>query len=218
MKHFKEFLENGKWKQMKKSDWIVLALTGVLLLVIALPAGGGERAGKGGEAGKTGENQALREEGSASDGAGQTDGARASGGEQDYVEKLEEKLEAVLAQADGVGRVEVMITVKDAGEHVVEKDSARSQTTTAETDSGGGTRTVTEVDTNTSAIFVETQDETYPYIQKEKMPAIEGVVVVAEGGGNPSVAADISETIKALFPIEAHRIKVVKMCSREESE
>ncbi len=219
MKKMKEFLENGKWKQMKKSDWVVLALTGVLLLVIALPAGEKGNAKKGGDAGGGDGNLTQSEESGAAGFAGQEEKRQASGGEQgSYVEDLEKKLEAVLAQVDGVGRVEVMITIADAGEHVVEKDSSRNSTTTSETDSGGGSRTVTETGTSTAAIFVETQDETYPYVQKEKMPTIEGVVVVAEGGGNSSVIAAISETIKALFPVEAHRIKVVKMCSREETK
>ena len=39
----KQFIENKKWKQIKKSDWIVLALAGVLLLVISLPNGGETR-------------------------------------------------------------------------------------------------------------------------------------------------------------------------------
>lgn len=31
------FFREKKWKNMKKSDWIVLALGGVLLLILAMP-------------------------------------------------------------------------------------------------------------------------------------------------------------------------------------
>jgi stage III sporulation protein AG len=34
---------------------------------------------------------------------------------------------------------------------------------------------------------------------------------VAEGGGNAVIVSDISEAVMALFGIEAHKIKVVKM-------
>lgn len=43
-----------------------------------------------------------------------------------------------------------------------------------------------------------------------------GVVVVAEGAGNASVNARISEAVKALFSIDVHKISIVKMRSQEE--
>lgn len=234
MQGWKRFLEKKAWKQLKKSDWAVLALVGILLLVIAIPAG------KEG----TEEKDALWGRGTASEGdvssggvisskdaaekmgtgqSGALDGERAgmgSGGtasaDETYVEYLEEKLEHVLSQMEGVGKVEVMITISDAGEYVVEKDRNTTTTVTQENDSAGGSRTVTEGDTEEQTIYVDTGEETYPYIQKEKLPTVEGVVVVAEGGGSSVVISNISETVKALLPVEAHRIKVVKMCSKEE--
>ena len=43
-----------------------------------------------------------------------------------------------------------------------------------------------------------------------------GVVVVAQGAGNASVNARISEAVKALFSIDVHKISIVKMRSQEE--
>ena len=40
--------------------------------------------------------------------------------------------------------------------------------------------------------------------------------MVAEGGRRLFRRLDISEVVKGLLPIEAHRIRVVKMCSKEE--
>ena len=36
----KEFLQQKRWLQLKKTDWIAAALVGVLLLVVAMPSGG----------------------------------------------------------------------------------------------------------------------------------------------------------------------------------
>ena len=36
----KEFLQQKRWLQLKKTDWIAVALVGVLLLVVAMPSGG----------------------------------------------------------------------------------------------------------------------------------------------------------------------------------
>lgn len=224
MLQWKELLEKGKWKKLKKSDWVVLALVGVLLLVIAMPMEKNARskgnissqgdllsdnsfdtsAGGGNASGNSTKQQSAA--------AGRGDVA----GEEAYVAYLEEKLESVLSQMEGAGEVEVMITVSDAGERVVEKDRNTTTTVTSESDSAGGNRTISENNTEEQTIYVETEDETYPYIQKEKLPTIEGVVVVAEGGGNSTVISNISEAVKALLPVEAHRIKVVKMCSKEE--
>ena len=47
---------------------------------------------------------------------------------------------------------------------------------------------------------------------------VQGVVVVAQGAGNASVDARISEAVKALFSVDAHKISIVKMRSQEGNE
>lgn len=198
---FKEFIENKKWKRMKKSDWIVLALAGVLLLVISLPSGGETRGDAG--RGQAEQTQLPAAEETASD-------------EEAYVAYLEEKLARVLTKIDGVGKVAVMITVADAGEHVVEKDRSDTKSEVTESDGSGGSRESRDVENGEATVYVENGSETYPYVQKEKLPTVVGVVVVAEGGANARVVSDISEAVQALLPVQVHRIKVVKMESREE--
>lgn len=218
MQWLREFLEQKKWKQLKKSDWAVLALVGVLLLVIAIPLDSDKKTNEKSTTSEEKDQQKSEEavDEKASNGSvGQT-AAETGGRSEEYVTYLENKLEEVLSQMDGVGRVEVMITVSDGGESVVEKDRASTATTTTENDSAGGSRTISEQNAEEQTIYVETENETYPYVQKENLPTVIGVVVVAEGGGNSTVISDISEAVEALLPVEAHRIKVVKMCSKED--
>lgn len=213
----KDFLEKKKWKQLKKSDWVVLALLGVLLLIVATPI---DKMSSQDSEENTKSKNTVQQEGGVQKSTKQTakDNAdtKETAADTEYVSGLEQKLERILSQMEGVGEVEVMITVSDMGESVIEKDCENTSTVTSESDSAGGNRTVTENSLKEQTIYVETGDETYPYIQKEKLPTIEGVVVVAEGGGNSVVVSNISESVKALLPVEAHRIKVVKMCSKEE--
>lgn len=203
------------WKNIKKSDWLVLGLVGVLLLVIALPTGNEE-----GSAEKAGSspNANVSIQNTYDSTADNTISGSIQDAQEIYVNQLEEKLEEILAAVEGVGEVKVMITVSDTGEQIVEKDSSGRNTSTAETDSGSAGRNQTEQELVEETIYVKTEEGTYPYVQNRKVPTIEGVVVAAEGGGNPTVISDISDTVKALFQVEAHRIKVVKMCSREESK
>lgn len=209
-KSIKSIWDEKKWKNLKKSDWVVVGLVGVLLLVLVIPLENENDSQQ--ESAGSGIEEMKKVEG---DNQNQSIGTTGTT-EQKYVEYLEENMEEVLSQMEGVGRVEVMITVSDMGESVVEKDRNTVQSVTTETDSAGGDRSVSETSVEETTIYIESDDETYPYIQKEKMPTIEGVVVVAEGGGSSSVVSNISESVKALLPVEAHRIKVVKMCSKEE--
>lgn len=209
-KSIKSIWDEKKWKNLKKSDWVVVGLVGVLLLVLVIPLE--NENGSQQESAGSGIEEMKKVEG---DNQNQSIGTTGTT-EQNYVEYLEENMEEVLSQMEGVGRVEVMITVSDMGESVVEKDRNTVQSVTTETDSAGGDRSVSETSVEETTIYIESDDETYPYIQKEKMPTIEGVVVVAEGGGSSSVVSNISESVKALLPVEVHRIKVVKMCSKEE--
>lgn len=204
------FLQKKKWKDLKKSDWLVIGLLGVLLLVIAMPMESREK--------RESVPQIAGEQTVSSSTADRDERQKDTGGmsENVYAEYLEEKLEAVLSRMDGVGDVEVMVTVSDMGERVVEKDTNGTKTVTTEVDSAGGNRTVSENTAEGETVYVENGDEKYPYVQKEKMPTVEGVVVVAQGGGNSVVVSNISEAVEALLPVEAHRIKVVKMCSKEE--
>ncbi|MBR4025935.1 MAG: hypothetical protein IKJ01_00060 [Lachnospiraceae bacterium] len=43
-----------------------------------------------------------------------------------------------------------------------------------------------------------------------------GVVIVAEGAGTPTIDARITDAVLALFPIDVHRISIVKMTEQEE--
>lgn len=85
--------------------------------------------------------------------------------------ELETQLEQVLSAMEGVGDVQVMITIEE------------------DTDSIFGTRS--------------------------KGEKVCGVVVVAQGAGNATVNARISDAVKALFSIDVHKISIVKMRSQE---
>ena len=74
----------------------------------------------------------------------------------------------------------------------------------------------TEKESGEETVYEESGGEKAPYVSKEILPEIEGVLVVAEGGDSPRIVSDISDAVKALFQVEAHRIKVVKMSSKED--
>lgn len=187
--------EGGKpGKGMDKTAWILVILLGLLFLVIAMPTDGGK---------KTEEKEAETTR--------ETSGQDKDTGIAGKKDETEERLELMLSNIEGVGKVKVMITYKDSGTQVVEKDSSVNSSSTTEEDSSGGTRKVTEQERNEETVYGSTGGDGEPFIAKELTPGIEGILVVAEGGDKTSVKQNISNAVLALFPVEAHKIVVVKM-------
>lgn len=191
------FFKEKKWKKIRKDQWLIVFLAGVLLLVIAMPTDCGTSSGS---------NRSEPEE-------QQTE----TGLKNDYEEVLEQRLEQVLSQMEGVGRVQVMITLKDSGESVVEKDVGTTGDTQTDTDGEGNTTQQTKSERSEETVYSSGSGDGEPFVNKQISPKIEGVLVVAEGGADTKVAKNISEAVEALFDIEAHKIKVVKMNLQEES-
>ncbi len=129
-----------------------------------------------------------------------------------YVENLEERLTNALTMVEGIGQVQVMITLKNKGENVVLKDNPYNKSSTIEKDSQGGTRENEEIADEESTVLqkMESGNEV-PYVTKKIQPQVEGVVVIAKGAGNSRVEKDINDAVVALFAVPSHKIKVMKM-------
>ncbi len=184
-------------KQVKKDQFLIIILTGILLLVISFP---------------TKKAELKQDDQSVTDINSEEVQMLKETGEDTYLSGLETKLEQGLSRIDGVGRVEVMITLKSGTEQIVLKDRNDNSTSTIEKDSGGGCRTVIENEQMETTIFSEMSDGTMiPYISQTNAPKIEGVTVICDGGESAKVRSEITEVVKVLFPIEVHKIKVVRM-------
>ncbi|MFP3155415.1 stage III sporulation protein AG [Lachnospiraceae bacterium ZAX-1] len=184
-------------KKINKSHLFIAFLAGILLLVVAIPVN---------------DQRGTKEEPSKTAETGIDTSAYYQTKREDYQSDLEEKLKEALSSMEGVGRAEVMITLKDTGESIVEKDMEKSENNTAEEDGGGAKRNLHEMGSKEDTVYIqENTSGSTPFVAKELNPVVEGVFVVAEGGGDAIVIKNISDAILALFPIEAHKIKVVKM-------
>lgn len=129
-----------------------------------------------------------------------------------YLTSLEKKLKGVLGKVDGIGSVEVMITLKGSKELVTLKDSPYTQESVNEIDGEGGSRLSSNIDQEDSTVIVNSGNgESMPYVIKEIEPEVAGVVVIAQGGDNGIIKIEITEAVQVLFNIPAHKIKVMKM-------
>lgn len=176
----------GKWKKLKKDQIFIGILVGVLLLVIALPMESGSQKG-------TEDLQPVVSTAEEPD---------------SQTEQMEKKLQRILEQVEGVGKVQVMITAKSSGRKTVEKDSSVSEdSSTAEAGDGSTSRRTEE----TTVFERDSQGNEIPFVIEETAPEIEGVLVAAQGGDNLTVAENIIDAAEVLFGVEAHKIKVMKL-------
>ena len=192
-----DFMQKIKEKKLKRSDWLILVLAGILILIIALPTDTKEKK----QAEEAKEN--ISKENNTMEAS---------------KDEIERKLEDILEKIDGAGDVKVMITYQDSGTQVVEKDKNTSENSLEESDSTGGVRSTKEQQLQESTVYEEADAGNTPFVSKELLPKVEGILIVASGGDNQKVKQNISEAVLALFQVEAHRIIIVKMSGLEDSK
>ena len=208
--------DKGLEKWFRRDNFIVLVLAGILLFIVALPVKDkdeGAMEEKLSNEEKAAEQTLLSYEAlndaEQSGVAGQM--SKMSGTDEDYVAYLEKRLTDSLSQMADVGKVKVMITLKESGELVLEKDSVTTRSDTEENDGQGGSRTISEATFEENTIYSTEGAYSEPYVVKVYAPKIEGVLVVAQGAGSGTVNRTIVTIVQALFGVEAHKVKVVKM-------
>lgn len=176
----------NQFKHMKKDQFLIFLLVGILTVVIFLPTSSDSE--------KEPEKQEVITK------------------ERQTKDIQEERLKEILSQVKGVGKTEVMITYRSSGEKIVEKDVPVTDRSVTEEDGQGGNSSTVEREMSEETIYEKGSDGSQiPYVVKVTEPEIAGVLIVAEGGDNSVVIKNITDAVVALFGVEAHKIKVMKM-------
>lgn len=206
-------LEPPKW--FRRDNLLILVLLGVLLFIVALPV-------KKEDPAATDTGMEITEQYNAGilTSSGQQNVAQqetvdvgtwavTADSTEEYAAYLEGKMKKMLESVQGVGEVEVMITLESSEERIVEKDMTAERSQTEEQDSAGGTRTVSSSNTGYQTVYQEGSQGS-PFVVKTITPKVEGVLVVAEGAGKGNMTGEITQVVQALFGVEAHKVKVLE--------
>ena len=181
-------------RKMKREQWIVCGLAGLLLLVIATPV-------RKTDSSDTAEKNAKEE-----------DVVRTESQLNSIRSEYEQQLTEALSQVEGVGEVNVTVTMESTGKKIVEKDIPQDEQTSSQKDNEGLENSTQSSSTQETTVYEENENGSQtPYISSETYPEIRGVLVVAKGGGDPVIVQQIQEAVMALFHVDAHKIKVLKM-------
>ena len=193
---WQQFTNKEGGEKNRRDRWMILALFGILILVIVWPVG----------------SKSKEVDNQVSESVAGTEKRTYNYAEQ-YTASMELRLKEILENVDGAGAVQVMITVKNNGEQVVEKDKSYSESKTIQSGDGGKNTTTANTSRSESTVYDRT-DSGSPYVIKQLEPEIEGVLVAAQGAGDETVVNEITYAVQVLFDVPVHKIKVVKMSSR----
>jgi len=189
---FKNLID-GKDKKKLVENAIILVIIGIVIIIAGGAFfGGGEKKAAGKDVQRDKEAETV---------------SKSIDGEQKA--DLEKRLESILSQIEGAGRVSVMITYASGKEIVPAVDTKKTENETQEKDSGGGTRHLNQNDYESRVIYEEDQGGVKrPVIIKEIQPQVKGVVIVADGAGNAQVRENLSRAVQALMDVPIHKIQV----------
>lgn len=121
--------------------------------------------------------------------------------------ETERRMAEILSKIKGAGQVDVMLTYRRTEEKTVARDEVREE---SYSEDGGKTSESLRVE-NTAILMEDRNGNTLPLLLSAASPEVEGVVIVAEGGGDPVVCTALNQAAQALLDVPAHKIAVLKM-------
>lgn len=207
MKQLKKIIE-----KLGTDRLAILLIGGLLLLVVTIPT---KKEDEQSVLYATKQNQSQSQNGSSNT---YKSGFKMSGNALEtydlYSGYLENKLCSILQNMNGAGKVEVFITLHDAGSTIVEKDISYRRNNDSKNEGGTTTSSAEYEDTQETVYTVDENGNDVPFVAKQILPSIEGILIVAEGGDNAKVKNQMKEAVLSLFELDEHKITIVKMKSK----
>ena len=131
---------------------------------------------------------------------------------EETVSSLEARLEKMLSSIDGAGDCKVMISLRDMGEYIYDKDVKQSEDSAKTYDSGSVASEKDTKSAETTGVIVDNAQNSgkQALLKSRTQPQISGVAVVCPGGGDIKVVDSIVRTITAVFGVPSNRVFVAQ--------
>lgn len=127
-----------------------------------------------------------------------------------YTKNLEEKIQTLVSKIDGVGNVDVMITLENGVEYVYANSEKKSTDNTQDYTSGSPSKSTDKNSAEQDVVMVDGSDGKEALVVTKKEPTVKGVVVVCDGGDNLKVVQNITDAVTTALNITSNRVSVVK--------
>ena len=115
---------------------------------------------------------------------------------EEYRQALEAQLTDILSKMEGVGEVQVLVTLAGSEEYVYAK---------------ADDRTVTDTQTRSSVSYVTVGGSREALLETVAHPGITGVVIACGGGGSPAVQERVTRAASVACGLPANRIFVTSL-------
>ena len=132
---------------------------------------------------------------------------------EEYIRMLEQRLQTLISEIDGVGRNKVMVTLESGVEYVYAQEERRSTDTTHQP--GGSELAVggrVQESIEQRFILVDTEfGRREALVLTRRPPRVQGVVIVCEGADNILVQEKLISVVTTALGIPSTRVSVVKI-------
>lgn len=115
----------------------------------------------------------------------------------DYVAQLEAETVSLISTIEGVGRCQVMITLREGTENIYARN--------ADEETRDGSNSAKH-----EYVLYEGEQGEEALLVKERFPPVQGVAVVCDGADNSAVRTCVVNTVSALFNVSVSKISVSK--------
>lgn len=126
----------------------------------------------------------------------------------DYEAKIQYELKEILSSIEGVGDVDIMITVENEGESEIAYSKNETQNVTKEKDDQGGERVTDQKQISNTPVMSNADSGNSPFVVKESMPEISGIIVVADGAKNPEIKYQLSQAVQTALGLSSHKVVI----------
>ena len=210
-----------QWKQLiekiGRDRLAILLIGGLLILVISMPVKDDKKADSSQKSTQslTGLTEKVSEEpatGSTYDAALTTDQTMQL--YDTYAAYLEKKLGNALIAINGAGRVKVVVTLEDVGSSIVEKDISYQRDNDNQNDGSTSSSAARYEDQEETVYTVDSQGRDIPYVSKQILPSVEGILIVTDGADKENVKKQMKAAVLSLFDLDEHKIAIGKMKSK----
>ena len=126
----------------------------------------------------------------------------------DSLREQEKEMEEILSKVNGVGRVDVMLTLQSGSELVLASNTTLRYS--------GNPHNPDDYDRSNETVTVSGSGGNDVVVTQKKSPQYRGALIVCDGGENDAVRLRVIEAVAALTGLGADRIAVVRWGSNSE--
>ena len=124
-----------------------------------------------------------------------------------YETDMENKVEKLLENINGISKVSVVISFKSGSEKILQRRSRIGDATIQKNEN----RDNINASSKKSTVIFSGNNGEEPYIVKELYPKVEGIAITAKGISDEKKKGQIINMLSALFDVPIHKISVLEV-------